>query len=697
MRWAVVMLLGACVHGADDDTDVDSDTDAVAATDTPTDPRETDTVDTDTDGLVDTDTVGDTDTDATSDSDTVAETDDTDADSDVEPLRTVPSTWGAGLLDISGAVVSGGMVTVDPGVPPSPGPAREPQGSVALVGDIDENGIDEVVVMTDVNDSGHTLGVQVFRDRGGTLVTAPSSLSSAITGWRRAAVGLVDVDGDGHLDLVGQRWDELVRFGRGDGTWTAPLVPDVDVQIAGVQAGVPALVDLDQDGWLDLLVGTDRCGTSVIPALRSGRRTWTFDPSVVTEGTGRARVVALTTTVLPDGSEGVVVLANPCTTWDPPPGFLRVTHGADGSIALDTVDVTPAQPSWLLDPARAGTTSFTQIEPMGIDPEDLDGDGLPDLWLALSSRWMTVFAARGGTYADLTLRADLELAPPATLFAHFPWGTEAIDLDQDGVRDVITAIGDDETSFRLLGGEPYRDRAWWHGRTWQFEDVSRAIGLDRIASHRGLVLADLDADGDADPVFGGFGSRPTIYRNAIDTGAHGLSLRLHGTTSNHLGIGARVTVAAAGLPDQHLVVGHAANPLGLSEPLVFAGLGTATAGDVTITWPSGVVQALGPLAADALHEVTEPALLTLSDTDRHGRARGDAIRLTVTPRRPDGTVDPGVVVTVDVTGTTLAGAPVWDGAAWQVDVEAPFNPGTSRLTVSLDGVEVPVHPKLWWD
>ncbi|HXY40001.1 MAG TPA: ASPIC/UnbV domain-containing protein, partial [Vicinamibacteria bacterium] len=85
---------------------------------------------------------------------------------------------------------------------------------------------------------------------------------------------------------------------------------------------------------------------------------------------------------------------------------------------------------------------------------------------------------------------------------------------------------------------------------------------------------------------------------------HWLELRLRGTKSNRMGLGARVTLRAGGL-QQIREVSTAGSIFSGSDARVHFGLGDATQAQVEIRWPSGTVQALRNLPADRLLEVDE--------------------------------------------------------------------------------------------
>lgn len=131
-----------------------------------------------------------------------------------------------------------------------------------------------------------------------------------------------------------------------------------------------------------------------------------------------------------------------------------------------------------------------------------------------------------------------------------------------------------------------------------FLDISYLTGADSDGDGRSAVAADLNNDGQQDLVVRQVGGGPLlIYENRLPK-RHWLKLSLRGTQSNSLGIGARVTVTVA---DRQLVRElHPINTYRSQGPsLLHFGLGDADHIDtLTIRWPSGLVQELGPLKAD---------------------------------------------------------------------------------------------------
>ncbi len=118
----------------------------------------------------------------------------------------------------------------------------------------------------------------------GRFVLADSAIAT-LTRGSYAMPALVDIDGDGDLDLfVGESSGELNWY-RNEGTRTEPRFALISEDLDGIKAGrrsAPAFADLDGDGDLDLVIGNDagppvvyrNVGTRQHPLFR-------LDPSLV--------------------------------------------------------------------------------------------------------------------------------------------------------------------------------------------------------------------------------------------------------------------------------------------------------------------------------------------------------------------------------------------------------------------------------
>jgi hypothetical protein len=234
-----------------------------------------------------------------------------------------------------------------------------------------------------------------------------------------------------------------------------------------------------------------------------------------------------------------------------------------------------------------------------------------------------------------------------------------------------------------------------NGGDFRFLDATEHLGLGRRGGWRALTIGDLDGDADPDLIVGGYGEAPRVYLNDIETPNRGLVLRLLGTTSNALGLGARVVVNPIGTSDEQVyAVGAMGSPKAVSSPRVYAGLGSAAGAHVTVFWPSGIVQSVTGLVAGATHLLTEPELLTITPSSRHLAAGGaEVATLVVRPEEPASSV---VVTITHGDGIPSAAVQTGDGA-WTLTVAPPPASGYARLEVLIDGQPLAIRPRLWWD
>ncbi len=127
------------------------------------------------------------------------------------------------------------------------------------------------------------------------------------------------------------------------------------------------------------------------------------------------------------------------------------------------------------------------------------------------------------------------------------------------------------------------------------------------AAHRGVAFGDFDNDGRIDAVVSVLGAPARVFRNISPGGNHWLILKLEGSRSNRMGLGAQVRLTTPDGRSQWnestTAVGYASS----SDSRVHFGLGANTqVRDIEIRWPSGTKQILTNVPADRIIPVTEP-------------------------------------------------------------------------------------------
>jgi enediyne biosynthesis protein E4 len=237
---------------------------------------------------------------------------------------------------------------------------------------------------------------------------------------------------------------------------------------------------------------------------------------------------------------------------------------------------------------------------MGIDSADYDNDGWPDIAKAnFSDDSNNLYHNdHNGEFTDLEGPSDFgQVSIPFLGF-----GLKFLDLDNDGWKDIFVANGHvnpqvDQHSFGVTYAE--RPLLFHNLKNGKFEELGMTAGtpLARRYVARGAVTADFFNDGREDLLVSILDGSPLLLRNQTKTG-HWLRIKTMGTLSNHDGFGARVQIKAGGLTQTAEVRANSSFE-SASDPRLHFGLGAATRVDaITIHWPSGKTDTLGPESAD---------------------------------------------------------------------------------------------------
>ena len=247
---------------------------------------------------------------------------------------------------------------------------------------------------------------------------------------------------------------------------------------------------------------------------------------------------------------------------------------------------------------------------MGVDAEDVDGDGLPELFVTnFAGESNTLYQNLGdGSFLDVTTLKGLA----ADSIPWVGWGCALADFDNDGWPDCFVANAHIDDNRHLLGEEsPYaQPPLLYHNRGGRdFRRVGRGAGAYFAERHlgHGAAFGDLDDDGDLDIVINHKDGPPALLRNDTPGDNRWIRLKLVGTRSNRDAIGARVAIVASGRTIHRQRKGGT-SLMSSHDPRLLIGVGRSqTVAKVTVRWPSGAVTVLEDLATNRTYQIVEQA------------------------------------------------------------------------------------------
>src|SRR5712672_4616133 len=197
-------------------------------------------------------------------------------------------------------------------------------------------------------------------------------------------------------------------------------------------------------------------------------------------------------------------------------------------------------------------------------------------------------------------------------YPYVGWGTAFFDMDNDTWLDILVANGHVYPQIDTLDNGPrFREPLLLHrnNRDGTFDEVSKQAGLQEMPmkSRRGAAFGDVFNTGNIDVLLLNVGEPPSLLKNMNANGFHRVLFKLIGTKSNRAAIGAKVTIRAAGV-QQFSEVRGGASYLSQNDLRLHFGLGTAKKMEsVEIRWPTGKVETLENVAADAIYTIVEGA------------------------------------------------------------------------------------------
>lgn len=241
---------------------------------------------------------------------------------------------------------------------------------------------------------------------------------------------------------------------------------------------------------------------------------------------------------------------------------------------------------------------------MGIAFGDFDENGYPDLYCTHFTKDSNTLYANFGPagFEDVTRQTDLHLPT----LSYLGFGSVMMDFDFNGKQDLFIANGHID-DWRERSGDAWYMQAQlftFDGTRWHDCGSEAGPYFQREWLGRAVALGDYDRDDDPDLLVVHQNDPVGLLRNDSDKG-HYLGIRFRGFESNRRGIGAQVIVEQ----DQRRLVQQLAGGTSYCashEPALWFGLGNNPAAcRVTVIWPSGKRQILADVPVDRMQVLDE--------------------------------------------------------------------------------------------
>ncbi|HEV2473565.1 MAG TPA: CRTAC1 family protein, partial [Chthonomonadales bacterium] len=244
---------------------------------------------------------------------------------------------------------------------------------------------------------------------------------------------------------------------------------------------------------------------------------------------------------------------------------------------------------------------------MGIDAGDIDGSGGTSVVVTNFSEQQTSLYRETSTGIFRDVRISSGVGPPSQDTLGF--ATFFLDYANEGFPGIFVLNGHVQDDIAgLQPGVTYAEPPFlFHNqRDGTFVNVAPISGgpLAGKIVGRSAAWGDFDNDGKLDILVTTSGGKAELWHNVTPNTGHWIGLRLIGTKSNRDGIGAVVT-ARAGNRTSTIAVRSGSSYLSSSDLRAHLGLGGATSAEVTVTWPSGIVDHIASIPAGSYYNLVE--------------------------------------------------------------------------------------------
>jgi enediyne biosynthesis protein E4 len=239
---------------------------------------------------------------------------------------------------------------------------------------------------------------------------------------------------------------------------------------------------------------------------------------------------------------------------------------------------------------------------MGVDLGDFNADGFQDIFVANYEEESFALYQNDGAANFMHVSRRTGVTALGGLFVGF--GSVLRDFDQDGDLDLAVTNGHVILEPQLAPFRQVPVLLMNRGGSAGFvrAEFPASSYFQREVRGRGLGAGDLDNDGDLDLAFSHMEDPVTVLRNDTAPEGSSVQIRLVGRISNRDGVGASLTLRTSMGDQTRQIVGGGSYCTQSDLRLHFGIPKQARALELSVRWPSGIVQQVS--AADLLPIMT---------------------------------------------------------------------------------------------
>lgn len=247
---------------------------------------------------------------------------------------------------------------------------------------------------------------------------------------------------------------------------------------------------------------------------------------------------------------------------------------------------------------------------MGIASSDIDGDGLPEVFLSsMGDQKLQSLDQNsdGPVYIDATYDRGTTAHRPYVGDDGRPstgWHVAFGDVDNDGQEDVFITKGNVEQMPGAAMQDP--NNLLIQQPDDSFVEMGDVSGLASFERGRGAAMLDLNLDGLLDIVVVNRRAPIEIYQNVTDVGGNWMLLDIRQADTNTRAVGAWVEVRTPTRTYSREITVGGGHASGTSTLLHF-GLADIETADVRIIWPDDEVTDWMPMNSNAIHSIKRTA------------------------------------------------------------------------------------------